>query len=270
MNSVIYYFSGTGNSLHVARELKKRLPNARLIPIVGALKSKKTKINADTVGIVFPIHAHTFPWVVEKFLNTCDLSSASYLFGFATRECADNVFSDMDKILMNRQTQLTASFAVETPVNFIPVFAVPTEEEILQIENRLQEKLDIIAKLIRNKISYHEETGALVSVLANTFLRVSQFVFQKTGYFGLQRAYYANEKCIGCGTCEKICLSNKISLVNKKPIWKQNIPCLYCFACISYCPTEAIQAKRLRTTKKGRYHHPDIKATEISKQKLPI
>jgi hypothetical protein len=33
MNAEIYYFSGTGNSLHVAKELQTRLPGARLAPI---------------------------------------------------------------------------------------------------------------------------------------------------------------------------------------------------------------------------------------------
>ena len=31
----IYYFSGTGNSLHLARELQKRIPETKLIPITS-------------------------------------------------------------------------------------------------------------------------------------------------------------------------------------------------------------------------------------------
>jgi len=38
MKTEIYYFSGTGNSLHVARELQKRLTGAMLIPVIGALQ----------------------------------------------------------------------------------------------------------------------------------------------------------------------------------------------------------------------------------------
>jgi len=33
----IYYFSGTGNSLYVGKELQKRIPEAHLIPIVSLL-----------------------------------------------------------------------------------------------------------------------------------------------------------------------------------------------------------------------------------------
>ena len=35
MSIEIYYFSGTGNSLHVAQQLRKRLPDCTLIPILS-------------------------------------------------------------------------------------------------------------------------------------------------------------------------------------------------------------------------------------------
>jgi len=43
MNTEIYYFSGTGNSLHVAKELQKRIPETNLIPIVSLLKKMLLK-----------------------------------------------------------------------------------------------------------------------------------------------------------------------------------------------------------------------------------
>lgn len=267
MGVEIFYFSGTGNSIHVARELKRRIPDTTLIPIIRTLKRGKIESKADTVGVVFPIHAHTYPWVVEEFLKRVVLHSASYVFALSNRECADKVFSDMNKLLMKRNFKLDGSFAVNTPENFVPIFKLPTKEEVMELENKLQEKLDKIQGLIANKTHFHENTGPLVKVLANTLLRVSRFMFQKTRYFGLQKSYYADDKCTGCGTCEKICLSNKIQLVNKKPTWNDNIACTYCFACISYCPSIAIQARRKRTKNKGRYHHPLIKVNDIAEQK---
>ncbi len=32
MKTEIYYFSGTGNSLFIAKEIQKRLPDAEIIP----------------------------------------------------------------------------------------------------------------------------------------------------------------------------------------------------------------------------------------------
>lgn len=39
MGADIYYFSGTGNSFHVAKELQKRVPEVNLIPIVSLIIS---------------------------------------------------------------------------------------------------------------------------------------------------------------------------------------------------------------------------------------
>jgi ferredoxin len=263
----IYYFSGTGNTLHVARELKNRLPEIVLIPIVSSLKNNELKTNGKVVGILFPIQAHTFPEIVKNFLQKIDLSSASYVFALSSRLCATKVFRSINRLVKRQNRTLDASFAVNTPVNYIPVFAVPTEDEVEEIEAKLQNQLDEISAVISKKETSHEKTGFLVFLLANTLLRVSNFLITKTNFFGLQKSFYADENCIGCGTCEKICLSNKIQLVDNKPVWKSDVDCFYCFACISYCPVQAIQAKGKRTKKKGRYHHPNIKPSDIMEQK---
>ncbi len=57
MSTAIYYFSGTGNSLHVARELQKRIPDSRLIPIVHLLRQERVKTTDETAGLIFPTFA---------------------------------------------------------------------------------------------------------------------------------------------------------------------------------------------------------------------
>ena len=88
----IYYFSGTGNSLHVTRELSRSFPDSSLIPIMGLLNAKKIESKADTVGLVFPIHAFTFPWPVKCFLERVNFEKPSYKFAIATRDCFVMVF----------------------------------------------------------------------------------------------------------------------------------------------------------------------------------
>ena len=122
MGVELFYFSGTGNSIHVARELQRRIPNTTLKPIISALNKDQPKSVSDIVGFIFPIHAHTYPWVVEKFLRKIDLQSASYVFAISNRECADKVFLEMNEIFKKKKFTLNASFMVNTPENFVPVF----------------------------------------------------------------------------------------------------------------------------------------------------
>ena len=79
MGTEIYYFSGTGNSLHVARELQKRIPDTKLIPIVCLLNKDIIETKAKKVGFVFPIHLAMAPAPIIEFLKKLDLKSAEYI-----------------------------------------------------------------------------------------------------------------------------------------------------------------------------------------------
>ena len=57
----IYYFSGTGNTLFVARELQQRFPEAELVPLASVLNQDVIRSSAKTVGLVFPIQGMTAP-----------------------------------------------------------------------------------------------------------------------------------------------------------------------------------------------------------------
>ena len=63
--------------------------------------------------------------------------------------------------------------------------------------------------------------------------------------------FYVNDKCIGCGKCEKLCPLNNVKMVDKKPTW--NGSCTHCMACIGNCPTSAIEYGTI-TKGKERYN----------------
>ncbi|MNN28092.1 ferredoxin [compost metagenome] len=71
--------------------------------------------------------------------------------------------------------------------------------------------------------------------------------------------FQVDHHCTGCGTCEKICNLNNIT-VDDKPQWGQR--CSQCLACVHYCPMKAIQYGKV-TEKKGRYTNPNISIHEM-------
>jgi ferredoxin len=265
----IYYFSGTGNSLHVARELQERIPGVTLIPIMSVMKEESIRSTADTVGLVFPINAFTMPNIFKEFLKKADFSSASYLFAVGTR-CSDpKVFTHINRLLKGQK--LDACFSIEMPQNYIPVFEVYSSEEIAACESALQQRLVDMTDIITCRRPYHEPKLPLFTrIMIGILFPVIRFVFNVTRYFGLAKAFYADERCTGCGTCEKVCLSGKISMRDGKPVWNPDTDCIFCLACLHYCPVRAIQAKGKKTEKRGRYHHPDIKPGDIAGQKKKV
>jgi MinD superfamily P-loop ATPase len=76
----------------------------------------------------------------------------------------------------------------------------------------------------------------------------------------MDRAFFADENCKGCGKCVKVCPVSNIELVDKKPAWQSH--CEQCFACLQWCPQNAIQFGT-NTAGKKRYHHPDVKVDEM-------
>jgi len=76
--------------------------------------------------------------------------------------------------------------------------------------------------------------------------------------------FYSDSKCTGCGICEKVCPSQKITMEGNKPLWQRNVDCYMCYACLNFCPTEAIQIylkiyMKSYTPERGRYPHPENK-----------
>ncbi len=253
--------------MHVSKELQKRLPNSSLIPIVSLLKKEKIKVNAQKVGIVFPIHAFTLPWPVVEFLQKIELEPTSYLFAIATRECFATVFSKIDKLLANQNRFLDAYLSFEMPINYIPMFDPYSQEKIDIVESEMLEKLDSFIEVINNGESFRPKDNPLYFGLSHVLFPLTTYWFQKRRFPNMERSFYADSKCSGCGVCEQVCLSSKIKLADKKPVWQENVKCTYCFACLNYCPSCAIQVKGKNTIKRGRYHHPSISVKDILDQK---
>ena len=83
----IFYFTGTGNSLAVAKTIDKAISAAKaaeLISIPQLLDSNSLYYKDDVIGIVFPAYSLGLPNPVVRFLKRVKLE-ADYLFGIATK-----------------------------------------------------------------------------------------------------------------------------------------------------------------------------------------
>lgn len=268
----IYYFSGTGNSLHVARELQKRISGTKIIPIISLLNSGVIETRAETVGFVFPIHMAMSPVPVRKFLDKIDLKSAKYIFTIATRVgTRHRAFIDVENILKKQGKVLDSYLSLNMPSND-PKFLdwhETTQEEIADLEVEVQNKLDLIQEtIIKKEKSQKKDTTFTRDMPA--FSVISTLLPFLNKFSSVQ--FYYDSKCIGCGTCEKVCLSGKIKITKEKPTWQKDMPCFSCYACINYCPQQAIQIKSPRFMKtytevNGRYSHPYATAEDIAQQK---
>lgn len=273
MSVEIYYFSGTGNSLHVAKELQKRIPQTSLIPIISLSNKNTIPTNGETVGFVFPIHFTSVPMIVKSIIKKFDLKSAKYIFAVATRAgypCS--AFTKLEKILMKKGKRLD-SYLILNMASNDPKFKdwhQATEDEIEFFESEIQARLNLFKKIIMDKVTFKEKDTHVIYPV--------NFVLEHLGGLFAEMAKYSKEElyadanCSGCGICETVCLSQKIKMVNNKPIWLKNVKCFFCNACLNFCPVRSIQIKSGRfvkfyTDENGRYFHPEATVKEIAGQK---
>ena len=281
MDTEIYYFSGTGNSLFIARELQKRLTGSNLYPIVRLLNEGKIKTNGKIFGVVFPIHALTVPVAVSKFLRKSDLSSAEYIFVVATRMgIIFNDFKTIHRILKEKNKKLNAHFLVNMYSNDSKDenYQASTPEQIKNLEIKAIEQIDSIVEIIKNRKNHlTPDTGFLIN---HPYNRIGNYILEKvvitllklSEYTGGVNYFYHDLKCNGCGICEKVCLSQKIKIVNNHPAWSKEVFCYMCYACLNFCPEKSIQIKDIPgvksyTEKVGRYCHPYARIRDLSVQK---
>ncbi|MBN2005604.1 MAG: flavodoxin family protein [Anaerolineae bacterium] len=118
MGITLYYFSGTGNSLHVARELQKKLPESDLVSIIRLLSQDSIKTTGDTVGLIFPNFCLSIPIPLHDFLEKVDLTSARYFFALCTRGgTSSDAFDCINELMKKQGCQLDAQLNVTMPWN---------------------------------------------------------------------------------------------------------------------------------------------------------
>ncbi len=280
MDTEIYYFSGSGNSFYVAKELHKRIEGSKLIPIVSLLKHDTIEVNGSSVGIVFPLHGLTLSKPVRLFLKKAKFTNAEYIFGIATRggsRCL--AFDKINKMLRRHNKNLDSSFIL-TLINNDPKlteYEDPTEEDFTEMEKTIQNRVNQIAEIVTSKKKHHDEDANYVDF---PFSKPVNYLLERLVLFGMfytsvskvNNYFYADSKCTGCGICQKVCLSEKVKIVDKKPVWQDDVHCYMCYTCLNYCPEQAIQIKdkfymKSYTPEKGRYPHPYANVKEISAQK---
>jgi len=260
MKTTIYYFSGTGNSLYVAKEVKKEIENSSLVPISKELSNDHV-IASDRVGFVFPLHGLGLPVILPKFLKILDLSKTEYLFAIVSRGAKESwgALNSLNKLLKKKRKTLSAGFYVNMPVNYIIKHNVISHKRQKELFNEADKKINTIIDTIKEHkktVEYENFKARLISTIYHSlfyrFINLSDINF------------YAQNNCSSCGICEQVCPSNNITLENGKPKWHHR--CFRCLACINLCPEACIQHGK-KTISRQRYHHPDISVKELSRQK---
>lgn len=255
MSRVIYYFSGTGNSLKVARDVAALMEDTEVIRIDANSMIKADSTNYSTIGVVFPVYYYGLPKMVKEFIGGLELNLGTYIFSIAT--CGGSVgaaLGQLETLLENKGLSLSASYKVKMPDNFQIMYSPPPLEKQNRFFNEQEDTVVSIAKDVKQQITTGlADEGRIKRYFGNSLYKI----FKPNT---LDKNFWTDDKCNGCGICTKVCPANNISICQERPSWRKK--CELCLACMHWCPQISIQYKK-GTIKRSRYHHPKVNVSEM-------
>lgn len=262
MKTTIYYFTGTGNSLVVSREISRRLGDCKLVPIAGLVNEKRVVAETEKVGFIFPLYYYGAPDIVIQFLKKLDLSKADYLFTVVTLgSLLGGAVTQLNEILAGQGRGLDSSFYVRMPGNYLVMYGGATEKGMQKDFRVMKEKVAQIADVVKRGSSVHRKE----SWIENKIRELAYPAWVKT-LKQRSRLFTVEPGCNSCAVCSRVCPVNNIELKDGKPSWLDN--CEDCMACIQHCPKEVIQAPSKKTRNRRRYTHPELSVKDMESQKM--
>lgn len=234
---VVLYFTGTGNCLYVARQLAGK--EGEILSIPQLMRKKQFEIEADEIGLVYPIYGHMPPYMVREFIKKAQLK-AEYKFAVLTygmRKC--NAVEIWDGISRKAGNVFDYIGTIVMVDNWLPNFDM---NEQMKIDKHIPENLAKITSDLNNRRRWHEPVTQEEREQHEGFMSLSGLDPEVGFLMKADRSFRVTDDCIHCGICTYVCPRGNYQLTGQGV--KMQGDCEFCFACIQNCPQRAIQFKK--------------------------
>lgn len=252
---MVFYFTGTGNSLYIAKQIEKEP-----VSIPQVIGQEQLEFTADSIGIVAPIYGHEVSPMVKEFLRRA-VFHTKYFYMILTYGNRHGGAAELAKNLCN-QCGISVNYinVIMMVDNWLPSFDMNEQKQIdKKIENHMAV---ILADLAARKNMIGEVTDKDRAAHRQFLDRMSRMPAD-----AWQHLLRVTEGCIGCGICQKVCPSSSIRLEDGRAV---HVPgnCQTCLACAHACPQKAIKLTIPEKNPDARYRNEHISLQEIIKSNI--
>ena len=249
---MIYYFTGTGNSLCVARQLAEETGEG-LASIAEIMRGKPFPEPGRLTGIVYPVFAWAPPKIVVDFVKQYRAQlNTDYIFSVCT--AGGSCVGSMTRLEKALGRPLDSAYCLIMPNNFMIGMDVDAGEAA---EKKLKEAQAQIPSIAKALLERKQEISGIKRGALRMFMSAAAESFFNTFALSSAHKFYAKDSCNACRLCGEVCPTENIQ-IDQKPLWGKD--CTLCFACINHCPVKAIQYGK-GTEKKGRYVNPNCRVS---------
>lgn len=250
---MIFYFSATGNSEHVATSIA-RITDDEAVSILDYPVRFPDGLRigeGERLGLVSPTYSWCLPTVVREFIGTLKVGFEGnpYVFFVATYGSVSGAIGKQASKLLKRYTgvDVDALFDVRLPDTWTPIFDLSDRDENQKVIDSAEiEIVEMIPNIVARKTGNFMKKpipGIVLPICNMNYDRM-----RKTDNFSV------DDTCIGCRRCERGCPVGAIEMRDGKPVWRMG-RCAMCLRCLHRCPSFAIQYGS-RTRDHGQYVFP--------------
>ena len=232
------YFSGTGNSKYAVKLFCREYDKEAKAYSIEDSRVLFAITNADLIVFAYPVQFSTVPKILRDFVtDNKELWRGKKVFVIATMGLFSGDGSGMlGRILQSCGAEVKGGLHLKMPDS------IADEKALKRPLDKNKELIKIAKQKIRKSVKQLKEGHPTQEGIG--------FLYRMAGFFG-QRLYFGhktkeyssklkidNEKCIGCGKCEKLCPMRNITIVENKAVSGDR--CTMCYRCINKCPRQAM------------------------------
>ena len=247
---MVLYFSATGNTEYIAREVARLLDDECVDLLDRIKKNDQSVLYSDKPFVICaPVYVCEIPRFMTTYLKKQEFSGSRDVYFIFTSGGYCGISGQLTKWMFRKKKMICHGHAeFKMPRNYVINDAYPMLEKD-EIEDRIlasKEKIAPVVEIIKNG-------GKLKARHIFLFETIITLPFNPIWckYKLSAKDFYATDECVGCDKCSKLCPLNNIKLQDGKPVWSDS--CTHCMACIGNCPVNAIEYGEI-TKDKERYN----------------
>ena len=253
---MILYFSATGNTEFIAKELAKRLDDECINLLDRVKTNDHTPLHSERPYIICaPVYVCEMPLFMSKYLKKQTFTGSKDVYFIFTSGGYTGISGVLAKSIFQKKGMNYHGHAeFKMPRNYVANDHYPMQPKE-EVETRIKDayyQLGSVVSAIRSGGKLTARHVYLWEVLVTVPFTPVWCKYKLTA-----KDFYIKDSCIGCGKCAKLCPLNNIKLVDKKPVWSDQ--CTHCMACIGNCPVGAIEYGTITQNKEpynfGKYRY---------------